>query len=273
VLKIRTVTIVDTTDNQTPPPSEVNIPASEEGNTPPPEEGNTPPPEEGNTPPPEEDKTTLSHGTLQLVANSYHANEDDGSIIMTVNRTRGSDGAVSLTYSIEEDTALVNQDYTAVHSEELHWEDGETETKSFSVNLINDNSVEKTERLKVTLSNPIGGAVLGNNAQVYIQIQDDDSSLSLSQSTYEVSEDDSIVMITSTRKGSTSKAVSVKYMTSDDTAKADRDYKATSGTLAWSIGDKNDQAIMVRLLPNESLNNENRQFKFSLNQVSDNFDN
>ncbi|RKZ35526.1 MAG: hypothetical protein DRQ41_15815, partial [Gammaproteobacteria bacterium] len=83
-----TVTIVDTTDNQTPPPSEVNIPASEEGNTPPPEEGNTPPPEEGNTPPPEEDKTTLSHGTLQLVANSYHANEDDGSIIMTVNRTR-----------------------------------------------------------------------------------------------------------------------------------------------------------------------------------------
>ena len=265
-----TVTIVDTTDNQTPPPSEVNIPASEEGNTPPPEEGNTPPPEEGNTPPPEEDKTTLSHGTLQLVANSYHANEDDGSIIMTVNRTRGSDGAVSLTYSIEEDTALVNQDYTAVHSEELHWEDGETETKSFSVNLINDNSVEKTERLKVTLSNPIGGAVLGNNAQVYIQIQDDDSSLSLSQSTYEVSEDDSIVMITSTRKGSTSKAVSVKYMTSDDTAKADRDYKATSGTLAWSIGDKNDQAIMVRLLPNESLNNENRQFKFSLNQVSDN---
>lgn len=56
------------------------------------------------------------------------------------------------------------------------------------------------------------------------------------------------VRICVSRAGGSYGTVSVKYATSDGTAKAGSDYKSTSGTLTWSDGDMADKYIDVTIL-------------------------
>jgi hypothetical protein len=63
---------------------------------------------------------------------------------------------------------------------------------------------------------------------------------------YTVSESDSFVSINVTRSGDG--AVSVDYATTDDTAIADRDYLAASGTLSWSDDETTDKIFTVDII-------------------------
>ena len=110
-------------------------------------------------------------GTLQLSSTSYSVTEGTAAVTITVARTGGSDGAVSVDYATADGTAVVG-DYTAA-SGTLSWADGET-SKTVDITIADDSTVELTEALTVSLSN-VSVASLGTDASASISITDDDS--------------------------------------------------------------------------------------------------
>jgi Calx-beta domain/FG-GAP-like repeat len=99
-------------------------------------------------------------GLFQLSSASQKVPESVGNITVTVNRTSGSAGAVSISYSTASGTATSGADFIPV-SGTLTWANGEAGAKSFTVPILNDAIIESDEKFTVTLSAPSGGATLG----------------------------------------------------------------------------------------------------------------
>ena len=112
--------------------------------------------------------------TLQFSATSFTVaeNASGGVATITVTRTGGSAGTVSVSYATRNNTARTGSDYTSA-SGTLSFAAGET-SKRFSVAIANDSLAEGTESLNVMLSNPAGGATLGNGRQAMLLITDND---------------------------------------------------------------------------------------------------
>jgi len=110
-------------------------------------------------------------GMLRFSAASYSVNEDGGSVTITVNRTGGSTGAVSVDYATADDTANAGSDYSAT-SGTLDWDEGEVAAKNFMVNIIDDDDAEGEETLTVILSNATGGATIGSPDTAVLTIVD-----------------------------------------------------------------------------------------------------
>jgi hypothetical protein len=112
-------------------------------------------------------------GSLQFSNANYTVNENHGTRTITVTRTGGSTGSVSVHYATSDGTATAGSDYTA-RSGTLTFADGETR-KTFTVPIRDDTAVEGNETINLTLSNATGGAALGNQATAVLTIQDDDA--------------------------------------------------------------------------------------------------
>src|SRR5262249_17482611 len=79
-------------------------------------------------------------GSLQFRAASYSASETQGTATITVTRTGGSDGAVSVNYATSDGTARAGSDYTAATGT-LNFAAGET-SKTFTIPVLDDSEVE-----------------------------------------------------------------------------------------------------------------------------------
>ncbi len=119
--------------------------------------------------------------TIAFSATTYSANENAGTATITVTRTGGTAGAVSVDYAIGNGTATAGSDYTAA-SGTLNWADGDGASKSFTVSISNDLVDEPDETVTLTLSNATGGEVTGT-ASTMLTIMDDDPSFLLAVST------------------------------------------------------------------------------------------
>ena len=186
-----------------------------------------------------DDVATLP-GSLQFSNATYAVNETNGTVTITVTRSGGSDGAVSVSYATSNGTATAGSDYTAT-SGTLNFAAGET-SKSFTIPIINDTAVEGLETVSLTLSSPTGGATLGSQATATLTITSDDVAtvpgvLQFSSATYSVNETNATVTVTVTRTGGSDGAVSVAYATSNGSATAGSDYTATSGLLNFAAGE------------------------------------
>lgn len=121
----------------------------------------------------DDDTPSITPGTLQFSAANYSAAETGGATI-TVTRTGGRSGVISISYATSDGTANANSDYTPA-SGMLSFAEGET-TKTFGVPLIDDPSPEPDETVLLTLSSPTGGATLGSPAKATLTILDTDRS-------------------------------------------------------------------------------------------------
>ncbi|OAD19111.1 Na-Ca exchanger/integrin-beta4 domain protein [Candidatus Thiomargarita nelsonii] len=115
-----------------------------------------------------------SSGILQFSADNYTVNEGEATATITVTRTGGTAGTVSVDYASTDDSAIAGSDYTAV-LDTLNWADGEATAKTFTVNIIDDSTVEDQERLYLSLGNVTGGAAIGNPNTAALTITDNDS--------------------------------------------------------------------------------------------------
>ena len=120
------------------------------------------------TPPPDPEP-----GQLQFSAGSYVVEEDGGSATITVTRTQGSDGEVTVRYATSGGTATPALDYTHV-SGTVVFGTGDTGDKSFQVPVVDDGLVEGAETVELVLSDPAGGATLGNPAGATLTIGSND---------------------------------------------------------------------------------------------------
>ncbi len=173
-------------------------------------------------------------GEFTLVVASNFVNEGAGLVTITVLRTNGSSGIVSVDYSLVDGTAVAGQDYVNT-SATLSYADGET-VKTFQVPILNDAFLEGDEFLNLVLSNPQGDATLGAMTSSILNILDDDY-IGFSTNIFSVNESDGVATITVLRAGNTNLAFYVDFTTSNGTAQATFDYAVTNGRLSFAAGE------------------------------------
>ncbi|MBK7992200.1 MAG: SMP-30/gluconolactonase/LRE family protein [Blastocatellia bacterium] len=203
-------------------------------------------------------------GTLQFSSATYSVMENAANAIITVTRTNGNEGTVTVNYATSDGTATAASDYTASNGT-LTFLNGET-SKTFSVPIIDDVLVEGNETVNLSLSNPTGGATLGspNTAVLTIVNVPKPGTLQFSSATYSVMENAANAIITVTRTNGNEGTVTINYATSDGTATAASDYTASNGTLTFLNGETsktfsvtviNDLTDEVNEMVNLSLSN------------------
>ncbi|GET42875.1 DUF4347 domain-containing protein [Microseira wollei] len=178
-------------------------------------------------------------GTISLATSTPPSvSEEAGKVALTVVRTGGSSGTVTVNYSVDDQTALAGSDYVDIPNGSVTFLDGET-SKTIEINLIDDDVFESDETFTVGLLGTNGIGQVGTPRTATVTIVDDDSpsTVSFSQPTYSVAENGGNASITVERAGNLGKPATVNYATSNGTAIAPSDYTATSGTLSFAAGE------------------------------------
>lgn len=120
------------------------------------------------------DHISPSHGVIQFEASSHGTYEGYNGWMIGVSRTDGSDGEVSISYAMVDGTAKAGTNYQA-YSGTLTWADGDSSRKVIMFTSYNDSIYNGYLDLSCVLSNPTGGAVLGEQNPLNIRISDNDS--------------------------------------------------------------------------------------------------
>ncbi|MDA9778114.1 Ig-like domain-containing protein [Rubripirellula sp.] len=190
------------------------------------------------------DNDILLPGVLSLSSATASVNEDAGTLLLTVQRTGGSDGEVTVDYTTNPGTAIAGTDYTTT-ADTLTFGDGET-SKNIVVPILDDTEIDPNETFTVVLSNVQGGASLGTTVTTTVTIVDDEQPgvLAFSQSSESVNEDDGTVTLTVLRSGGSDGIVTVNYATANGSADGGQDYTAQSGTLTFADGETSQQIII-----------------------------
>ena len=184
--------------------------------------------------------TVAQPGVIAIGSATASANETDGTVTITLTRTDGSDGEVSVDYTTVDGTAVAGQDYNAA-SGTVTFADGQT-TADVVISLIDDADIESAEAFSLSISNAVGGATLGAVVSQEISLTSDDvfipqpGVIAIGSATASANETDGTVTITLTRTDGSDGEVSVDYTTVDGTAVAGQDYNAASGTVTFVDG-------------------------------------
>ncbi|MDX1948586.1 MAG: Calx-beta domain-containing protein [Pirellulaceae bacterium] len=200
-----------------------------------------------------DDDLAATPGKLELSAAGYSVSEAGGMVNLTVNRTGGSAGTVTVQYRTldgasgapSDQTAYAGADYTG-KSGTLTFAPGET-SKIISLPITSDTRVEKNELFTVELRSPAGGATLGAITKGVVTIVEDDSAIELATTSYSASEGTGFVTIKLIRKGSTANAAAIDLVLSGG-ATAGLDYlKPSSPTIQFAFGEA-EKSIQLQLI-------------------------
>jgi hypothetical protein len=208
-------------------------------------------------------------GSLVLAASGYSVAQNGGQLTVTVDRTGGSNGAVSVSYGTSNGTAAAGTDYTAT-SGVLQWTDGDTSAKTFSIPVSNATPFSGSKTFTIALSAPSAGAAIGSPGSATATISGDAAapvgSLQLSASSYTIAQGSGSLTVTVTRTGGSSGAASVTYDTTGGSAVAGTDFTAASGTLSWASGDATSKTFSVPI-SNATPFSGNKSFTISLSNA------
>ena len=177
-------------------------------------------------------------GTINLNNSNYTVNEN-GTANITLTRTNGSDGEVSVILTPSNGSAIAGDDYTNT-AITVTFADGQT-SKIVTVPINNDTIYEPTETVNLTISNPTGGATLGTQQTATLTIIDNDAVpgvIQFSNGTYSINENGTpVIAVTLTRSNGSDGAVSVRINLTNGTATAPSDYNNTAITVNFANGE------------------------------------
>jgi hypothetical protein len=214
----------------------------------------------------------VAPGTLALSSATYSVPENGVMVTVTVNRTAGTTGAVSVDYTLANGTATggaacgAGVDFVNTGGT-VNFADGES-SKTFIVQICDDAVFEGDETFTVTLTNPQGGAVLGSPSSATVTIVENDPmpvvpTLTINDvSIVEGNAGFSTATFTVTLTNPNASATTVQYATANGTATAGTDYVATSGTLTFNPG-TTTQTITVQII-GDTLKEANETFFVNL---------
>jgi hypothetical protein len=199
-------------------------------------------------------------GELKFDQSYFQVLENGRQAVITVERSHGERGAVTVHYATSDGTATAGQDYTAT-SGTLSWADGDESRKVILVPVQDDAVAEGTETVQLALSNPTGGAALDDERPTAVlaileggRSGDDNEggdngsrpgTIKFDERTFQVIEGVGVARVTVERSGGERGVVSVRYQTADGSARSGEDYEATSGILTWANGDGANKVITV----------------------------
>ncbi len=112
-------------------------------------------------------------GKVELSKSELAVLETDPELTVNIVREGGSEGSVSVNYSLENGTAVSGEDFVS-QSGTLTWSDGDTVDKTVTVTLINDSIEEDSEQFRLVLTAEDAN-LLGGVAETLIAIKDDES--------------------------------------------------------------------------------------------------
>lgn len=183
--------------------------------------------------------TIVGPGGFSFSASAYAASEGVTVATITVRRTGGRDGAVSVNYSTSDGTAVGGQDYQPT-SGTLTWADEDGADKTFEVTILGDGLDEDDETLGLTLGDPAGGATLKSPSTAVLTITDDDAPPSLSYGDASVAEGNAGSVgaeVSATLSAPSGKTVTADWATAEGLATDPEDFTAASGTVIFSPGE------------------------------------
>jgi hypothetical protein len=187
-------------------------------------------------------------GSLEFAASSYAVAQSAGYVTVSVDRSGGSNGEVSVEYATKGGTAVSGTNFAAV-SGTLTWASGDAAPKTFRVPVSTTRTFAGSKSLTIALSNASGGASIASPSSDIVTINGSAASavgsLQMSAPTYTVVQTAGAATATVMRTGGTSGAVSVQYGTLNGTAMAGAQYTPTSGTLTWANGDASAKSVTV----------------------------
>ncbi|NCR29201.1 MAG: hypothetical protein GPJ25_24150, partial [Microcystis aeruginosa LE13-04] len=177
-------------------------------------------------------------GTINLNNSNYTVNEN-GTANITLTRTNGSDGEVSVILTPSNGSATAGDDYTNTPIT-VTFANGQT-SKTVTIPITDDSIYELTETVNLTISNPTGGATLGTQQTAILTIIDNDAVpgvIQFSNATYSVNENGTpVTAVTLTRTNGSDGEVSVRINLTNGTATAPSDYNNTAITVNFANGE------------------------------------
>ena len=159
---------------------------------------------------------TGATGSVQFTVSSLNVIEDVGVARITVLRTGGTSGALTVNYATANGTATAGQDYTSTAGV-LTFNGGET-SKTIQIPIADESSTEPDETFTLTLSNTPTIESLGAPSKLTITIQDRTATLALSITSASVIEGNTgtkDLLFTVNLSAATGRTVSASFNTAD----------------------------------------------------------
>ena len=173
-------------------------------------------------------------GELAFTAPNYFVAEAAGLVTITVVRTNGSYGPVSVDFLTSNGTAINQTNYSGA-SGRFFWADGDISPKTFTVGIIPDALPNADRTVNLTLANPAGGALIAMPNSL-LTIVDDDATITLSAAAYTALEPAGFALITVLRNGAANQTVNVQFSTVAGSALAGIDYLTVVTNLVFAPG-------------------------------------
>ncbi len=221
-----------------------------------------------------------SKGIFRFTTSTFSIPESTPTLNLSVIRSGGTQGDVTVDYAITAGTA--GADDFNLASGTLSFDAGDT-SKTIALKIKEDQLSEGAENLNITLSNPGGGASLGSPSAAVVTILDNETSngsnssssatggstssnpngtLNFNASGYGVMENGGSFTVTVSRTGGTTGTVAVNYATSNGTAQSGSEYAATSGTLTFAAGETSKTFTVA--VNDDSQNDGSKTFNLTL---------
>ncbi len=174
--------------------------------------------------------------------------ETSGFATVTVRRINGTFGAVSVNYAAKNSknsTARAGRDYTAVLGT-LNFADGQT-SATFDIPIIDTHKIDKTRTVKLSLSNPIGGAGLSTSHSAKLKILDDEIAIGgviqFEAANFDQNEDWGLLQATVIRTGDLGN-ITVTVSTSSGSAESGIDFQPVLTTIKFAQGERSKQIFI-----------------------------
>lgn len=205
------------------------------------------------------------YGNLVLSSNRYVVQENASNAVVTVLRRNGTAGVVQVDYQTSDGGAVEGVDYGATRGT-LTFTNGES-AKTFTVPVINDSTVEGSEAINITLTNPKDGATLGRPRNATVVIEDDDLLVNIQTQNSFVKEDEGSAALTITRSPGGPVSMSVDYATVGGTAVEGVNYAGVKGKVTFGP-DEYERIVTIPILNNDLIEG-NKTVVVALSNPSD----
>jgi uncharacterized repeat protein (TIGR01451 family)/uncharacterized delta-60 repeat protein len=198
-------------------------------------------------------------GVLSFSQTNYAVSEGATNAVITIIRTNGTEGTVSVTLTTSNLTATNLVNYSNVTAN-VTFTAGVT-VQNVEIPVIQQTIAGPSVEVLLTLSNPQNGATIGGSPQATLTIENDLEFLSFGSGSYFVNENAGSVTISILRNGPTNTSASVFYTTysppnADDAngfAVPNVDYTPSSNTLVFAPG-ATLQTIPIGIIQGNSVN-------------------
>lgn len=211
----------------------------------------------------------IGAGRLQFSNATQSAFENTGTTSLTVKRTGGTVGAVSVQFTIIPGTALADVDYIDT-SGVLNFAEGQS-TAVIALTLIDNGQTGADKTLQLQLTNPLGGADLGLISLTTLTIQNDEtpaggtSSVSFSNRKISATLASGEVVLTLIRTGNLTGAGQIQVNTQSKSAKSGVHFTNFSQVITFPAGQDRVQ-VTISLL-NQMIGKGRKKLKVLLSEV------